>query len=251
MKVIRHGDAAEIVFDSPPVNAYSIPFLESVADAMTSLPSEVIAVVVTSSVDRIFAAGGDLKFMAAANRAVSDGYVTLVQETYSLFESTRYATIAAIDGACLGGGMELALACDIRIASRGARLGLPEVGLGIIAGGGAIHRLVRAVGQGIARDMLITGEPVGAEQAHSWGLVSRLVDADAATAGRELAIRLAAGAPEAIRATKELAMAASTTDLATGLRNEYLAWMDVRTTFDAQEGLEAFAERRPPRYGRT
>lgn len=248
IRVRRHGGAAELVFASPPVNAFSLAFLERFCDAVAGLGDDVGAVVLTSEVPRIFAAGGDLKHMAAADLAQSEQYVALVQRAYALMESPAFVSIAAIDGACLAGGFELALACDIRIASPGARVGLPEIGLGIFAGGGAIHRLVRAVGQGVARDLLLTGDPVPAEQALTWGLVSRIAD-DAAAAGRELARRIGDGPRQALAATKSLAMAASTDELDQGLADELARWLEVRAGADAQEGLDAFGERRPPRFG--
>lgn len=136
----------EIILDAPPVNSFSVRFLETLGEAVSSVPATTAAVVVTSAVPGMFAAGGDLRFMAGASAEESDAYVGLCQEVYGLFEQPRFVTLAAIDGYCLGGGLELALACDVRLVTPGAVLGLPEATRGILAGGGAIHRLVRAVG---------------------------------------------------------------------------------------------------------
>ena len=245
----REGAVLHIVMASPPVNAFTVDFLEALRDAVRSAGPDVGAVVLSSSVDRIFAAGGDLRFMAGADERTSDRYVRLCQETYSAFEDPRFVSIAAIDGACLGGGLEAALGFDVRVASPASRLGLPEVTLGILAGGGAIHRIVRAVGQSVARDLLLTGEPVSATQAHDWGLVTRIADDPLAEATR-IAGRVAALSPEAIAATKELALASTTDDLAVGLDDEHASWLEVRRRDNAQEGLTAFAERRSPRFAR-
>jgi enoyl-CoA hydratase/carnithine racemase len=246
----QDGAILYITMSSPPVNAYSVEFLTALLSAVRSAEPGTGAVVLSSSADRVFAAGGDLKYMASIDERTSAEYVQLCQETYGAFEDPAFVSIAAIDGACLGGGLECALAFDVRVASPSSRLGLPEVTLGILAGGGAIHRLVRAVGQSVARDMLITGEPVSGDQAHQWGLVTRLVDDPLAEAVR-IAERVAALAPEAVAATKELAFGASTDEMGPGLDKELARWLEVRRGANSQEGLSAFAERRVPQFSRT
>lgn len=241
---------AEISMASPPVNQFSVELLEALDAAVASLPASTTAVVVTSQLDGIYAAGGDVTYMAAADLNESRAYVDLVQRVSQVFEQPEIISIAAIDGSCLGGGLELALACDIRMVTPGAVLGLPEATLGILASGGGIHRLVRAVGQGVARDMLLTGSRLSGADAHRWGLASRLVDGDVAGAARELAVTLAAYSPEAMAATKRLALRASTDGLEEGLRAEAESWIDVRAGANAQEGLSAFAEKRQPRFVR-
>src|SRR4051812_7258881 len=104
VRVVRHGDAAEIVMASPPVNAFSIEFLESLCGAIDSVAGDIGALVLTTGLEKIYAAGGDLKYMAAADGELSGAFVKLVQETYSRMEDTRFVSIAAIDGACLAGG---------------------------------------------------------------------------------------------------------------------------------------------------
>lgn len=247
VRVEWHGGVAEVVFNLAPVNQFSVAFLRSVHAAMSSLPADTRAVLVRSDLARVFAAGGDIPYMAAAPLDEQMRYVRLCQDVYASFEDTRYPTVAAIDGACLGGGLELALGCDIRVAGETARLGLPEVGLGILPGGGAIDRLVRAIGQGAARDLLLTGRSVSGREALAWGLVSRLSpDGQATTVAREIAMRLAQGAPEAISAIKALALSALDGTFAEGLSDEYQTWRRVRATANAQEGLTAFAEKRVP-----
>lgn len=236
-----------VEMDSSPVNAFTVTLLEELRDAMLQAPRDTQVVVLSSRVDGIFAAGGDLKYMAAADEASSDRYVRLCQEVYGLLERPEHVSIVAIDGACLGGGLEIALAADIRVASPTSRMGLPEGSLGILAGGGAIHRLVRAVGQGVARDLLLVGEPISGTTAHEWGLVSRLDDDPLGEAMR-LAEKVARHSPEAMAATKSLALTSSTDDFGQGLAEEHRRWLEVRRGLNAQEGLTAFAERRDPRF---
>ncbi|ODT97497.1 MAG: hypothetical protein ABS81_30115 [Pseudonocardia sp. SCN 72-86] len=201
IRVEQHGDVAEIVMDTPPVNAFDRPFLERLGEALAGVPARTRAVVVSSAVPRIFAAGGDIPYMARADLDDQMSYVELCQEVYGAFDHVGVPTIAAIDGACLGGGLELALSCDIRVVSPAVRLGLPEATLGILAGGGAVHRIVRAVGQAPARDMLLTGRRITGADAHRIGLASRLADPGTVTAAAlALAAGIAALDPDAVRA---------------------------------------------------
>ncbi|MSW96371.1 MAG: enoyl-CoA hydratase/isomerase family protein, partial [Actinobacteria bacterium] len=151
---------AHLVMGDPPVNSFDAPFLQAITDAVLGLPDDVRALVISSSIDRIFSAGGDLPWMAAAPLEDQLQFVELCQRTYSLFEEVPYPTIAAIEGAAMGGGLELTLACDIRIFGADARVGQPEATIGLIAGAGGITRFVRLFGRSVAHDLLITGRRV-------------------------------------------------------------------------------------------
>lgn len=178
---VRHDDGlAQLVLDRPPVNQFDAPLLSLIGEAVATLGPDTRALVVSSAVPGMFAAGGDIPWMAAATIAEQLPFVELCQRTYSAFEELHCPVVVAIDGHCLGGGLELALCCDIRVAGRGAKLGTPEATIGLIPGAGGTQRLVRAVGQGVARDMLMTGLRIIGEQAFAWGIVSRLVDDGAA-----------------------------------------------------------------------
>ena len=167
---VQHEDGvARLVLDRPPVNQFDAPFLAEILACLRSLDAGTRAVVVVSAVPRMFAAGGDIPWMAAATLEEQLPFVELCQETYSAFERRSCPSIAAIDGPCLGGGLELALACDIRVAGRSASLGLPEATIGLIAGAGGTQRLVRAVGQGVARDLLLTGRRLTGAEAGATG----------------------------------------------------------------------------------
>lgn len=243
------GGVAEVILDSPPVNQLSHAFIEQLNEALDSLPEDTRALVVRSEVPEIFMAGGDIDFLANGPLEEQGEYVHLVQATFSRFEQMSWPVVVAIDGACLGGGLELSLASDIRVVSESARLGLPEVRLGILPGAGGTQRMVRAIGQGVARDLLLTGRRVSGREALEFGLASRLVkDGEAAGAARELARSLGAGAVEAIRAIKRLAIAGSDNTIEAGLEQEWREWMEVRASANAQEGLTAFLEKREPAY---
>lgn len=245
----RDDGVAVLRFRRPPVNQFDAEFLTQVLAAVEGLGAETRALVVTSAVERMFAAGGDIPWMAAAPMAEQVPFLELCQRTYAAFERAAFPTIAAIEGPCLGGGLELALACDVRVAGRGATLGLPEATIGLIAGGGSTQRLVRAIGQGVARDLLITGRRLTGAEAGAIGIVSRVTaDGEAEAAALALARQLADGPTEAIQASKRLAVAASELTIEEGLRREREEWAAVRRSAATQEGLEAFAEKRRPDF---
>ena len=249
LKVEFDDGVAHLVLDYPPVNQFDEHFLTAITEAVETLPSDVRALVVSSSVDRIFAAGGDIPWMASAPLEEQLRFVDLCQSTYSLFEQVSYPTIAAVEGACLGGGMELTLACDIRILGPDAKLGLPEATIGLIPGAGGITRLVRAIGRGAAHDLLITGRRVTTSEAIAMGIASRTAERGEAVADAlALARTLADGPTEAIEATKRLATIASQGTIPDGLAREREAWESVRPSAKTQEGLEAFAEKRKPDF---
>jgi enoyl-CoA hydratase/carnithine racemase len=243
------GAVTHVVFASPPVNALSHQFLDEFDAALDAIPETARAVVVRSEVPRVFLAGADLDFLAHGERKQHLEYVRTVQRLFGRFEQMRRPAIAAIEGACLGGGLELALACDIRVATESARLGLPEVTLGILPGAGGPERLVRAVGQGVARDLVLTGRRINGREALAFGIVSRLAEnGQAARVAAEIAGELAAGATEAIQAAKWLTVQASDKELEAALEDEQRAWLDVRASANAQEGLDAFLEKRSPSF---
>lgn len=252
MRVEFDDGVAEIVLANPPVNQFSREFIRDLLETVLGLPPDTRAVVLTSAVDRIFAAGGDIPYMATASHLEQVAYVDMCQEAFRAFEELPCAVVAAIDGACLGGGLELALACDIRVVTASATLGLPEVTVGLIAGGGAIHRLARAVGQTWARDLLLTGRRLTGREAFAAGLVSRIADdGEAGALARSLARELASGAREAIAASKRLVIGAPDDKFGDGLDLERDAWSEVRRAPSSQEGLDAFAQKRPPDFLRA
>jgi enoyl-CoA hydratase/carnithine racemase len=248
VRLERAGDVAEIVFDAPPVNQLSPRFVDELELAIEGAAAA-RAVVVVSAVERVFMAGGDIEFMANAQAHEAETYVRRLQSVFHELERLEAPVVVGIDGAALGGGTEIALACDIRIAGAGATLGQPEVTLGIFPGGGGTHRLVRSVGEAVALDLMMSGRRIDAEEAKAIGLVSRLVGAGEATAAaRELGQELASGATEAIVAVKRLALAAYDNRPLDGFAAEAALWGRVRRSANAQEGLSAFLERRKPNF---
>ena len=246
LNVTSDDGVVEITMAYPPVNAFSGEFLQEILDAVRSVPADTRAVVVASSVDKIFAAGGDIQFMANGTLEEQLAYVALCQATYSSFEELECPAIAAIEGACLGGGVELSLGCDLRVVAESSKLGLPEVALGILPGAGGTQRLGRAIGGSVARDLMLTGRRISGAEAAAIGLANRLVpDGEALATARDLARRFADGATPAIAAIKRLTVAAPDHPLEEGLAQERAVWKSVRQSPHAQEGLEAFAQRRP------
>jgi enoyl-CoA hydratase/carnithine racemase len=214
-------------------------------------------VLVLTGEGRAVSAGADLKERAAAGSFVGSGAGTgsvgsLLRGDVSpsgLLGRLPKPSIAAINGIALGGGLELALACDMRIASESATFGLPEITRGFFPGGGGPQRLPRMVPRAAAMEMLFTGEHVDARTALDWGIVSRVLPPeDLMPRAREMAAKIASYAPLALRALKEVAATADTQPLDEALRlGAALRWI-VGQTEDSKEGPRAFAEKRPPQY---
>jgi len=213
---------------------------------------EDIRVAVLAGAGRTFCAGADLKERAQFGRA-ADASVASVIETSRAASFARLPMekplIAAIDGYCLAAGFELALTCDIRICTPEARFGLPEITRGFFPGGGGPQRLMRAIPQAVAMEMLLTGDPIDAATALRVGLVSRIVsENELLPTARQIAQRIASHAPLAVKAVKEVAQTALDETLEQSLRfGSTLRWI-IGQTEDAREGPRAFAERREPCY---
>ena len=213
---------------------------------------EDIRVAVLTGAGRTFCAGADLKERAQSGRA-ADASVASVIEASHVASFARLPMekplIAAIDGYCLAAGFELALTCDLRICTPEARFGLPEITRGFFPGGGGPQRLMRAVPQAVAMEMILTGDPLDAATALRVGLVSRIVPEDELLpTARQIAQRIAGHAPLAVKAVKEVAQTALDETLEQSLRfGSTLRWI-IGQTEDAREGPRAFAERREPRY---
>jgi enoyl-CoA hydratase len=207
------------------------------------------ALVVTGEGERAFVAGGDVREMAAMTPAEGRDYVRLGHETLDAIDHFPVPVIAAVNGWALGGGFELALACDLIVAADEARFGLPEVNLGILPGFGGTQRLARRIGLARAREMIYLGEPIDAATAGRIGLANRVVPRDALAAEvRELALRIAAKPRVAVKQAKLALAAAQEFGLADGLRLETEAFAAAFATRDRVEGMTAFADRRPPRF---
>ena len=245
VSVERHDDGVAVVcLENPKVNAISSEVLRQlrvVAEALTEQPPR--AVVVTGG-ERIFAAGADITEFSGPDEARAMG--GLFVDAFNAVAAIPRPTIASISGFALGGGLELALACDLRIASTKAKLGLPEVLLGIIPGGGGTQRLPRLIGPSRAKDLIFSGRQVGPDEALSMGLVDRVVEPD------ELwdetlawARQLAAGASSAFGLAKAAIDDGLDGSLGAGLDLEQERFVEVFRTDDARTGVASFLEHGP------
>ena len=210
-----------------------------------SMDPQVRAVILTGAGGKAFASGADLKVLR--DRSFLEAIDAVVQDTFDTIERCNKPVIAAIDGYALGGGCELALACDLRIASRKSKFGQPETKYGIIPSAGGTQRLQRLVGIGKAKELVFTGDIITAEEALAIGLVNQVVESqELMDAAREMAGKIAAKAPFAIKAAKAAINLGADTDLRTGLMFERYAQAVVFCTEDKYEGTNSFLEKREP-----
>ncbi|HEV2715623.1 MAG TPA: enoyl-CoA hydratase-related protein [Terriglobales bacterium] len=205
-------------------------------------------VVLTGAGDKAFIAGADIAEFA--NRtSIEQREVMLERSLFNAIDSFPKPIIAMVNGYCLGGGCEVALACDMRIASDRASFGQPEINLGIIPGGGGTQRLTRLVGEGKAMEMILSGEIIDAQSALSIGLVNQVVAADQLkTKTMEVASRIAEKSPIALRLAKEAVRLASRSNLDEGLRREVDLFALCFSSADKDEGVKAFLEKRKPEF---
>ncbi len=243
---------ATVTLNRPDVhNAQNDTLRRELHQAFTALTTDddVTVIVITGAGDRAFSAGADIReFVEPASPTQLRERRKRI-EYRSVMDRCSQPIIAAINGFALGGGLELALACDIRIAAESATLGLTEVNLAIIPGGGGTQRLPRLVGRGKALEMILTGARIPASEALRIGLVERVVPAgEALTAATELARTIAGKAPIALRYAKEAVVKGLGMALEDGLRLEGDLSTLLRTTEDRVEGAKAFLEKRKPRW---
>ena len=205
-------------------------------------------VVLTGAGDKAFIAGADIAEFAERT-AIQQREVMLDRSLFNAIDSFPKPIIAMVNGFCLGGGCEVALACDLRIASDKASFGQPEINLGIIPGGGGTQRLTRLVGEGKSMEMILSGEIINAETAHAIGLVNHVVPADQLEAKTmEIANRIAEKSPVALRLAKEAVKLAARSNLDEGLRREVDLFALVFSSEDKDEGVKAFLEKRKPEF---
>jgi enoyl-CoA hydratase/carnithine racemase len=232
--------------DRPKVNALSRLLLDDLAATFDAFGEELPGAVVVWGGERVFAAGADINELAEPSQAVE--LLASFRRAFDTIAAFPRATIAAISGYALGGGMELALACDLRVASVAARLGQPEILLGLIPGAGGTQRLARLVGPARAKDLVLTGRQVGADEALRIGLVDRVVAADdALTDALALASELAAGAVAAHGLAKRAVDVGVELSLADGLTLERELFEKVLATTDARVGMASFLRDGPGR----
>jgi enoyl-CoA hydratase len=250
VSVGRQGDVAVVTIDHPPVNALNEAVVDGLDATFADLGADesVRVALVCGAGDRAFVAGADISEFPRL-RAAGDGYRPRLPEVLNAIEAFPKPVVAAIHGFCLGGGLELAMACDVRVCAEDARLGQPEIQLGLIPGAGGTQRLPRLVGEKRALYLNLSGEFLSGTQAYEWGLVERVVPAsDLRQEAFAVAARLAERSPHALRVMKELALASRDSPLDRGLELERAAFARCFASEDGGEGVAAFLEKRPPRW---
>lgn len=245
--VVKDG-VATVTINNPPVNALSTQVVMELDKTLGELGDA--KVVIITGAGKLFSAGADIKELAKISsgeeaRQFSESCHRVLRK----IETSKRPVIAAINGHCLGGGLELALCCHIRIAFEGARLGQPEINLGIIPGAGGTQRLPRVAGSSMALEMLLTGEPLSAEEANTYGLVNRVTKLDLLMEEASfLAKRIVAKPASAASLIIEAVDSGRNMPIELALELESKLFGDVFTTEDSKEGLKAFLEKRPPQF---
>jgi len=249
LSVERDGGVARCTLDRPPLNLLEPDLIRALRDAFRTLAADPsVRVAVVTGRGRAFTAGMDVHVLANLDVSTAKTLITSLHEAIQAVHVAPFPVVAALNGHALGAGFELALACDLRIAARGATLGLPEVRVGVPS---VIEAALLAptIGPGRAAELLLCGESIGADAALTWGLVNRVVAADDLDAAvGETVNKILAGAPAAIRLQKELMIRWRSTDPITAIEYGVNAFAVSYASPDAQEGLRAFLEKRPPRW---
>lgn len=230
------------------LNSALLGELSDLADSIAKDPS-VQAVIVTGAGEKAFVAGADIAEMQGKTPLEARMFSQFGNAVFSKIERLPQPVIAAVNGFALGGGCELAMACDIRVASANAKFGQPEVNLGIVAGFGGTQRLPRLVGPGIAKELLMTGEMITAERAAQIGLVNHVVEpAELLAKAKEIALKMIAKAPFAVQFSKKLVNEGLNMDLERALALESETFGTLFGTEDRLEGMTAFLEKRPAKF---
>ncbi|HTL97639.1 MAG TPA: enoyl-CoA hydratase-related protein [Holophagaceae bacterium] len=251
---LQGGDAGLVLLglERPAAkNALGRQLLGELREAFAFLKADRAArvVVLHSLVDGVFCAGADLKERAAMGQPEVERFVKSLRAAFTELEDLPLPTIAAIEGAALGGGLELALACDLRVAGGGAKLGLPETGLAIIPGAGGTQRLPRLIGRSKAKELIFTGRRIGPDEAAALGLADHAVPAgQALDKALEIAREILPNGPVALRAAKAAVNRGLEVGRDAGLAIERACYAEVIPTKDRLEGLAAFREKRKPVY---
>jgi enoyl-CoA hydratase/carnithine racemase len=251
LKLERHGHTLLVVIDNPAANTWdreNLAALEAVV-AAADADKDVYAIVVTGAGEKFFSAGADLKLFAAGDKGVAATMSTCFGGAFEALANFRGVTVAAINGYAMGGGLECALACDIRIAERHAVMALPEATVGLLPCGGGTQNLAWLVGEGWAKRMILCGERVDAERAERIGLVEEVVEKGRAL---ERALALAAlvanQSPPAVAACKSLIQRARDGGINAAYAQERESFVKLFDTADQKEGVNAFLQKRKPAW---
>lgn len=233
----------------PPANALGPAILDGLHAAIDAAEAagDVKVMVIASALDGFFAAGADIKHLSVIDAQSFTAYGDTMRAANDRLAAAPWVTIAAVEGLALGGGLELAMACTLRVSGRGASFGLPEVKIGLIPGAGGTQRLPRLVGRGRALDIMLTARQVAAEEALAIGLIDRVVD-DAVAGALELAAQMTGSSLPALLAVVRSVDAACDLPLAEGFAVEVHQEQSLFEEGEAAEGIAAFVEKRKPRF---
>lgn len=248
---VQDGVAVLTFMRAEAANALSVQMLHEINEALEAIHEDrsIRVVIVTGDGEKAFCAGADLKERKGMNEGETRKTIALIGKTMNHFEALAQPVIAAINGVAFGGGLELALACDIRIASNTAKMGLTETALGIIPGAGGTQRLPRLIGIGKAKELIYSARRLSAEEAYQYGMIEHIAQPEKLLEqAKELAYEIAKNAPLSLIQAKTAINQGMQTDISTGLQIESLAYSRLLHTEDRLEGLKAFQEKRPPAY---
>jgi enoyl-CoA hydratase len=247
--VARDGAVGVVLLNRPEaLNALSSALMDALVDALEQLDRDVgVRCIVLGGNERAFAAGADVGELAAATPI--DLYENRRIDRWDAIRALHTPLVAAVSGFCLGGGCELAMACDLIVASETAQFGQPEINLGVLPGAGGTQRLTRAVGKALAMDVILTGRFLSADEALRAGLVGRVVAREAWLAeAKRVAAEIASKSPVSVRLAKEAVDQAFEAPLSAGVQFERRSFYLARASDDATEGLSAFVEKRKPDF---
>jgi len=252
VRLEKQDSIGHIVLDRPPANSYDKNFMEELEAAIEEAGRDdvVKAILLRSASEKFFSAGADVSVFARSGLDEQNAFVVCANEAMAKFESTPKVVVAAISGHCLGGGLEMALCCDFRVAAEGSyRIGLPEVTLGLLPGTGGTQRLPRLIGRQKALDLMLTGRTLTPQDALAAGIVDEVVPAgEVVDRAVQRATAYATGPTFAIGRIKKAAVLGSGMTLDEGLRLERQLLIELFKSEDAREGVIAFVEKRKPTY---
>jgi enoyl-CoA hydratase/3-hydroxyacyl-CoA dehydrogenase len=248
VKLETRGSTAIAWLDRPPANSIAAEVVQALRRLWDEIrgAGNIRALVIASANPMLFCAGADIKGFASMDAAAGKDLLNEMHALLREIETSQVVSVAAVNGLALGGGCELAMACDVRIAAESAMFGQPEINLGIIPGFGGTQRLPRLVGEGRARELNLTGDPIGAEEAYALGLANRVVpDEELFDTALAWARKLGGQAPLSIEQIKQVSAAG---DIEIGIEREKQAFARVFSSDDAREGIAAFVEKRKARF---
>ncbi|WP_066098311.1 enoyl-CoA hydratase [Xanthomonas massiliensis] len=251
LDVARDGHVAVVTLDNPPANTWTVHSLQALHDLVAALDADrsVYALVVTGRGAKFFSAGADLKQFASGDKAAARAAARAFGRAFEALSAFRGVSIAAINGYAMGGGLEVALACDLRIAEQQAQLALPEASVGLLPCAGGTQNLTRLVGEGWAKRMILLGERVDADTALRIGLVEEVVPTGSALARAvQWARKAGRQSPDSVAASKKLIQAARSGSHAGALVLEREAFVDLFDGANQKEGVAAFLDKREPAW---